>query len=370
MRIIIWTDGFWPEIGGLEVFCMRLVTALQRRGHACLVVSNSPPGLAARHDPYEQIPVHRFTFQDALTRGDLKLFHREQEACARVVEEFDPQVIHVNAMYRSILGFVVMQRNRRRPAVLTLHDSHLYRRHDTLREAVMENIDLVAAVSNSIRRDALAQVPGIAGKLHLVSNALPALRIPPAPLPRGHRLLAFGRLVRDKGFDLAIEAFAEIARQFPEATLTVAGDGEERSRLEAQAGKAGLGLRVHFPGWIDPDDAPALINRHSLVIMPSRWQEPFGLVALQAAQMGRPIVASRVGGIPEIVLDGVTGKLFANENVAELTQAIRELLEDPALAEKMGRQAQAHVQEHFNFDRFVDGYESLYARAFGNQPAA
>ncbi len=95
--------------------------------------------------------------------------------------------------------------------------------------------------------------------------------------------------------------------------------------------------------------------------MPSRF-EPFGLVALQAAQMGRPVIASRVGGLPEVVVDGETGLLVDPENVPLLAQAIESLLAQPDRSVEMGAQARAHAERNFSWDRFVGHYEMLYKR--------
>lgn len=340
---------------------MNLVTSLKERGHECLVI-------AERRNPrdegpgfYDGTPVHGISFRTAAANGDLPAIRLKHELCARLIGEFDPDVIHLHPVMRGALGFVLTQRNCRRPAILTLHDNVLFQHRHGLGGSVFENVDAIAAVSQSIQTATLKYDPGLKNKLHTVLNSLPMPKLAPAPFPTEPRLLAFGRLVKVKGFDLAIQAFARLARLFPQATLTVAGHGPEHASLGHLARESGFASRIHFPGWVHPDEIPALINQHSIVIMPSRWQEPFGLVALQTAQMGRPIVASRTGGIPEIVSDRVTGKLYENENLPALTEAIQLLLENPGLAEQMGRAAHLHAQKQFPFDAFITAYENLYA---------
>lgn len=362
MRILIWTDAFLPEIGGMEVFCMRLAVGLKERGHECLIVTNRRDSTQVGPSFYQGIPVHGFDFQNAAFASNLRLLREQHEACGPVIAAFDPDVTHLNIAMRSALGFMLQQRQKSRPTVLTLHDNLLFKHQQGLSSALLDSVDAIAAISESVRLNALSWRPEIATKLHKVLNALPMPEVLPTLLPTEPCLLAFGRLVKDKGFDLAIEAFARVARQFPTATLTMAGEGSEFRNLQALAREAGLAERIHFPGWIDPEDIPALLNRHSLVLMPSRWQEPFGLVALQTAQMGRPIIASRTGGIPEIVVDGQTGILFENENLPALTEALRLLLGNPTLGSRLGEQAYRHALNHFNFDRFIGAYENLYAK--------
>ncbi len=96
--------------------------------------------------------------------------------------------------------------------------------------------------------------------------------------------------------------------------------------------------------------------------MPSRWEEPFGLVAVEAALMARPVVASRVGGLAEVVADGETGLLVDKEDPAALARAVTHLLKNPATAERMGQAARRRARELFGFDRQVDAYDGLYQR--------
>jgi glycogen(starch) synthase len=176
------------------------------------------------------------------------------------------------------------------------------------------------------------------------------------------RLLCLGRIVDEKGFDLALEAFASLVDRFPEARLVIAGDGPARAGLEYRATLLGLVDTVEFIGWVAPEKVPELINTTSVVVIPSRWREPFCLVALQAAQMARPVVATRVGGLPEIVVHGQTGLLVERENSSAIAEAIAFLLEHPDVAAQMGRDARSRARDVFSWERFVDSYDALYRR--------
>jgi glycogen(starch) synthase len=363
MRILIWTDGFWPEIGGLEVFCMHLVKRLRKSGHDCLIIAERNGAAGWGMSDYHGTPVYGVTFCKTTVKRDLVSLREQHEACKSLIAQFDPEVIHLNTVMRGVWGFLLQQRDQRRPTVMTLHDYAIFQHRNALATALLEHVDSLAAVSDFIRVHALENRPELKNKLRTVLNALPMPDLPPSPLPAERRVLAFGRFTRDKGFDLAIQAFAGVAPRFPEATLTLAGNGMEFDALQKLAVETGFGDRIHFPGWVNPEDIPALINQHTLVVMPARWQEPFGLVVLQTAQMGRPVIASRMGGIPEIVVDGVTGKLFESDNVPELTKTLQLLLEDPALCEEMGRNAHSHARQYFRFDHFVAAYERMYEQA-------
>ncbi len=360
MRILIWADAFWPGIGGLEVFSANLVRALKKRGHVCEVITNSDFVAGHQIGDFEGTRVHAFAFLPTLQHGRLKSLARQHRACSRIVEDFRPDVIHLHGMSRSMLPFILQQKRRRRPALVTLHDNLTYRGPLHMAGSVLGRVDTIAAVSEYMRKEALDFDPRLEKRLVTVRNALPepASAFTPPPAPR--HILMPGRMVKDKGIDLAIQAFLQVASRFPDAVLTIAGDGEERTHLEALARDSEFAPRISFLGVVPPEKMPQLIANHALVLMPSRWQEPFGLVALEASQMGRPVIASRVGGIPEIIEDGVTGLLFEKGDVAGLTQALHSLLEDSAKCARMGRAAQAHVSSDFRFEKLLSHYEELY----------
>jgi glycogen(starch) synthase len=141
----------------------------------------------------------------------------------------------------------------------------------------------------------------------------------------------------------------------------LAGDGAARSSLEALAVELGIRNCVEFLGWVSPDRVPALVNGATLVVMPSR-REGLPGVALEAALMARPVVATTVGGIPEIVLHQKTGLLVARDDQEALAEAILYLLTHRAVATTFGEAARRRAQEVFNFERYVDAYDALYRK--------
>jgi glycogen(starch) synthase len=171
-----------------------------------------------------------------------------------------------------------------------------------------------------------------------------------------------GRLAAEKGVDVAVDAFAMIFKRFPHARFKIAGDGPARGELEQQVAMLGLTDAVEFTGWIHPEKIPALINKCTLVVVPSRYREPFGLVAVEAAQMGRPVVAARTGGLCETVANQKTGLLFENEDAAALAKEIAFLLNHPDTAVQMGQAGRRRALKIFSLKKFVDTYDKLYLR--------
>jgi glycosyltransferase involved in cell wall biosynthesis len=155
---------------------------------------------------------------------------------------------------------------------------------------------------------------------------LPVAPPPPGFLrqPAREPLFIFcGRLDREKGVSLLVQAFARVRAQFPEARLRVIGQGPERADLESRAARLKLGDSIEFPGWL----TPAQVERHWrdawACVVPSLWAEPQGLVALEAVLRGVPVVASGGGGLGEIIEHGVHGLLFPNNNEDALVDALR-----------------------------------------------
>jgi len=159
-----------------------------------------------------------------------------------------------------------------------------------------------------------------------------------------------------------------IARRYPRARLVIAGDGPARTELERQASDRHLSHAVEFVGWVAPDRVPDLINHSTIVLMPSR-EDSFPLVALEAGALARPIVATRVGGLPEIIQHQETGLLVEKEDSNGLAQAISFLLGHPEAAVSMGQAAQRRIEVAFSWEKHVDAYDTLYRRLIGENSA-
>jgi len=168
---------------------------------------------------------------------------------------------------------------------------------------------------------------------------------------------AAGRLVRIKGYDCLLEAFAALHARRPEARLEIAGDGPERVALEQHACSLGIATVVRFLGW--RDDLEALMSRWSVFVQPSR-EEALGIAVLQAMASAVPVVASDVGGLPEIVEPGLTGVLVPPGDVAVLASALDGLLRDSELRKRLGQAGRQRALQ-FSEERFASGVARIYA---------
>ncbi len=185
----------------------------------------------------------------------------------------------------------------------------------------------------------------------VILNGIDLARFPASAEPSGPpwRLLAVGRLTVQKGLDVLIEAMRYLP---PEVSLDILGEGPDRACLTASA--ASLGGRVRFVGWTD--DVPAWLRRSHVVVLPSRW-EGFGLVAIEAMAVGRPLVASRVQGLSEAL--GPCALTVPPEDPVALADAIHDLVRSTARRSEL-RECGSERSRRFDIRRTVAAYEVLY----------
>ncbi len=210
-------------------------------------------------------------------------------------------------------------------------------------------------------RDKIAIVrpsPGFPLDIALPSDRVEAVRKFYA-MPAGYTLLSVGRLVERKGFAEAIQAAALLKQEGRQVHLVIAGDGPQRQKLEALAKSQDVADRVSFLGRVPDEDLPGLYAAANAFVMAPKSigadVEGFGIVYLEANLMGRPVIGSRTGGVADAVVDGKTGLLVEPGSAAAIAEAVRKLMDDSALAERLGADGRKRVQEDFGWKRQAGG---------------
>lgn len=188
----------------------------------------------------------------------------------------------------------------------------------------------------------------------------------PPPIGKRDRdpspVVAFaGRLVPEKGAHIAVQAFAQIREEFPEARLRIAGDGPERHNLEVLSRELGIGAMVEFLGHLPRAELERQLEGAWVQCVPSLWEEPFGLVVIEAQARGTVVVASAVGALPELVVDGETGYLAPPANPAALAAVLRRVLADSGAADRLGDVTRGPTLERFDGDAYVDRILTAFA---------
>jgi glycosyltransferase involved in cell wall biosynthesis len=226
----------------------------------------------------------------------------------------------------------------------------------------LANADLVISYSSAVDR-------------HLANNGIAHRRVIPLfttlehALGSGHedrrRVVFAGRIVPPKGVSVLIEAAREVDGEF-----VICGEGWELERLRASAARLGIADRVHFRGWLAPEELARELAEASVVVLPSVWPEPFGLVGIEALSAGRPVVASATGGVEDWLDDGVSGLLAIPGDASDLAGKLTELLADPLRQGVMGQAGRRAVAERFSKSNHVEAILDAYGLASATWRAA
>ena len=279
----------------------------------------------------------------------------------RAVRELRPDILHVNldnpwtSQYGMLAGAVT-----RTPMVAVLHGrSEPWRkRQQWLVRPVARRIRAYVCVSHDSARHVEPMLHMKSGSMRVIHNGMPVPRqLAPSPPPSPPGTLhigAVGRLSPEKGLGVLIEAMAKL----PRSHLVLVGDGPERARLEELVDKLGLIERVDFAGWVDPPWTATWA--FDVLAMPS-FTEGFPLVIVEAMLAGMPVVASHVGGIPEIVVEGDTGMLVSPDDADALAQALQRMAEDVEGREAMAGRCRAVALQEFTDTAMAAQFEALYA---------
>lgn len=299
-------------------------------------------------------------------------FLRHLPQLRAMIQRRSPDVLHLHGHFAASLGQLAVQSGGRPPTIYSaqwpayLDDVNAYSR---LRNWLAERTacglaQRVIAVSEHDRRTLIRRRLCRADKVRLIYNAYDPARfaagVDGARVATDGVLLGFvGRLVDQKGCDVLIRAMPKLLAGHPQLRLRVVGDGPERARLEDLARRLEVERAVEFTGY-RPTSA-ALMHEFDAVVVPSRY-EPFGIVAVEAMASGRPVVASAVGGLGEIVDDGTTGILVPPENPDRLAGALIRLLDVPGARATMGAAARKRVDEKFSPEASLRAYAEEYRR--------
>jgi glycogen(starch) synthase len=368
VRVLIWAIPYLPVAGGREVFASRLATRLSARGHDVVVVAPEHSGGPIQSDATSGFPVVRIPVGgliDAHQLTGLRLptdLGAAGERLDDVLAGFRPDVVHAHALAPDLILLGPRARASGVPILVTDHSVGALPAVAAL--AVTQRVSRipqhVAAVSAALADGLARSLPAVEDRLSVIRNGVPLPERTSPVDPHGPVVL-LGRVSPEKGFAAAMTAWSVVARGRAGRELVVAGNGPDLSALRGLAEHLAIAEQVRFAGWLDQDAVSALLDRAALVVVPSLWDEPFGLVAAEAAAHGRPVVASRAGGLPEVVVDGRTGWLVDPGDILRLVGALR-VLDDPARLAAAGVAAREHARAALDFERCVDEYLLRYER--------
>jgi glycogen(starch) synthase len=362
MKILFWSDGFWPRLGGTETQGFEFVQAIQQRGHHCVVLCQKDNPDWPSREIYKGILIQRFDFDALIEKKELHELRAIREYLEWIVEEFRADVIYLNTLGNgSALPFLLFRKQLPIPAVLTVHAPHfLNGAIPPMMVQVCDAVDQICCASKWSFQVMETLLPAHRSKLQMVYCGISLPAILPKPLPFAPPiLLLLGRLSSEKGFHIGIEAFSLLKNKGIDARLLIVGEGEERPYLESLIRRWQLAPFTQFTVARSRDEVDAVINTTTLTLMPSHL-EGFGLVALESMRMGRPVIASKVGGLAELVAHGERGFLVPPGDPFAMCQAIEEMLKEPEVSARMGEEGRKWALERFLLNENVDRYENIF----------
>jgi L-malate glycosyltransferase len=366
----------YASVGGSGIVATELAKSLARRHHQVHLISTEPP---FRLGDYEAgLAFHR------VHTPSYPLFREPQyllSLATQIVQlsrEFKFDIVHAHyAIPHATAAYLARQILASRPGgyvpkvITTLHgtDITLLGSDPSYSETVafsIEQSDGVTAVSESLKRDTYQSLP-LTHDIRVIPNFLecdvhckrdlPDLRARLCPPDRYDKLIIHLSNFRPvKRVETVVEIFQRVKKQV-RAKLIFVGEGPELNRAMRMVHERGLACDVEALG--EQDQVVPLLSVSDLFLLPSA-QESFGLAALEAMACGVPVVASRVGGLPEVVEDGVSGYLRAPEDVDGMANAALALLTDPELHQQFAKAGLDRVRRHFCAKRVVPQYEAYY----------
>ena len=383
-RVALIPSAYPPSVGGVEELTRHLALALVASGDQVEIWTGNPDdGGAASVDNLDGLVVRRFpmplpaTNLSAVTRT-ATVGLQTVRSLRRAVREFRPDVLHVQCFGPNGTYATVLSRMTGIPLMITLQgetlmdDADIFDISQVMRASLRAGIRTAAAVTacsaftldDAVRRFGLGPATGTvipnAVDLGVVDvDGTPVSEDRPGKFLDGRPyVLALGRVVHKKGFDLLIAGYAAMDPECRSADLVIGGTGAALAELEAQAEASGVAERVHFVGRLHRDQVAAAMAGAEILVMPSRL-EPFGIVALEGWRAGTAVVASSRGGAPEFIDDGVTGLLVDPFDVSAVARALERLLSDDALRRSIAAAGRRAVED-FGWPGVAERYRDLY----------
>ena len=391
MRIAIVASDYAPTVGGVQTAVRNIAHHAARMGHAVTILSALPRGNVLPTEVMDGIVVHRFPWG---RRPLWSLPFRAAQTLigmARVLWQFKPDLVYVhfltiNALYvlllhyvsplrlplRSVQGFGSWQgftfvASARGNDIQGIPQRSRLQRWMLTR--LFQRADAILFCSSYVQHDATPFLRNVSPStfVGVVGDGFDPEEFA-VPRPYKHEapyILAMGRLVHKKGFDLLIRAFASIAAEFSRVQLLIAGDGEERAALERLIDELPMRERIKLLGFADRATSIALFCGCEFFVLSSRI-EPFGIVVVEAMAARKAVLATRSGGVIDLLQPGVNGLLVEPE-VAALANGMRALLADPAETRVMGERAYATIQNR-TWAAVTKQYLDVFERVFSDTP--
>jgi glycogen synthase len=396
MRVLMLSWEYPPVIiGGLGRHVHALATRLAAQGHDVVVLCRQESGTDASTHPTSDYPSEgvrvvrvaedppHLAFERDLVAWTLAMGHAMIRAAHRLLREWRPDVVHAHDWLVTHPA-IALADQLGVPLVATVHATEAGRHSGWLSQPLNQQVhsvewwlanraDALVTCSTAMRREVSHLFEVDSASITVIHNGIEsrAWRVGAADVAAFRRqhspdgtplLLFFGRLEWEKGVHDLVAALPRIRARHPGTRLVVAGKGRQEQELQTVARKHRVRRAVDFVGHLSDRELRAALAAADAVVLPSRY-EPFGIVALEAAAAGAPLVASTAGGLGEVVVDGRTGVSFPPGDVPAIADAVHTVLADPAAARTRARAARGRLAVDFDWNRIATATADVYDSA-------
>lgn len=358
------------DMGGGEIHVADLTRALARRGHAIY--------LAVRPDSPLRSPLAGViaSWHEMPLRNSLDL--QSARAISSLINQNGIQIIHAHLGRDYLVAALARRRAAGAKLVLTRHH-YLPLKNNKLYRWMLQDTSAVIAVSDSVRQSVMERLTLPAERVYTIPNWIDSERFRPLEREAARSMFQFkaslvvaciGQITPAKGQEEFVRAANRVANMRQDVEFVIAGEESEQGapftrHLIGLAHSLGLASKLRFLGYVY--HMRELLSAVDVVVVPS-WDEGFSLVTIEAMAARRPVVASNVGGISEIIKDGVNGVLFPAKDARSLADKILWTLWDAPQRERLASEAQRDVQLRFSRETMIDRIESLYLDVAGLKP--
>jgi len=370
LRVLWLTGEYPPDVGGIATVAQQTLRALAARSistHALVCARGEADGSDG------PTTLTRRPIAESIIETDAAGIARWVAFLRRFKAETAADVYHLHPADPSVVTHLMTLSSHPAPTVLTFHQQMFTvlpgAEPDSLMGRLIAEAKVITTVSAASADEAVEHLPAIADRVIVIPNGL-EVGEQPKPIPGAPEIVAVGRLVPLKGFHDLIAAMPKVLARLPRAHLTIVGDGAEAGALRRLSDGLGLADAVSFAGAASQEEVRAFMDASTIVAMPSAV-EGMPMVALEAAERGRAVIASEIGGVKEIVIDTVTGVLVSRDEdfVDSFATALADLLEDPDRAAQLGRAARARMESRHSVEQAALLYDTVYRAVSTSSPA-
>lgn len=369
-KILIYTDT--PITGGAELQIFLLAKFLDKQQFQPQLICANYPSLDNWVEKFqkEQIPVHRLQVKN---KRDLNHYHQLKQ----IIKQEKPDILHIHVWNPASCRHAFLAgNNTNTPIVTTEHDPFkLSFLKNLFKKYTLKSVKKIITVSTENQQTLKQLYPKHQEKIAVIHNGIDFTWW-------NSQLLSFNKLDRKtikeelfhakedtliittiaalherKGINYAIDALKPLTEQYPNIKLVIIGNGPEKENLQKQINKLKLTSNAILLG--KQSNIPYLLKSSDIFLLPSK-REAFGLVNLEAMFCGLPVVASKVGGIPEIIAHKKTGILVPAQNPQAITEALNQLISNPQLRKLIGENGQRHAISTFNAHKMAKAYQEIY----------